>query len=104
MTDFTLTDKVHSATLTGSNSTGALNINARGGALCAVQATGTWGGGTITVQVSLDGTNWFTAQTLAQADATFSSDGLLELSTAAAYLRVTASSVTSVAVSVVLRN
>lgn len=43
---------------------------------------------TVTVEVSADGTNWFTARDVQGADAILTAPGFVEISTAALYLRV----------------
>ncbi|MEM9107583.1 MAG: hypothetical protein AAGC96_18200 [Pseudomonadota bacterium] len=54
----------------------------------SMQATGNFGGGTLTVEVSNDGTNFFPLSTLEGSPApTLTSDGLVEMSTGARYIR-----------------
>lgn len=54
----------------------------------SVQAIGTWGGGTLTIEVSNDGTNFFPLTLLdGNAAPTLSADGLIEMSTGANYIR-----------------
>lgn len=54
----------------------------------AMQVTGTFGGGTLTAQVSNDGTNFFALTTLdGSAAPTLTADGIIEISTGARYIR-----------------
>ena len=53
----------------------------------SVQATGTFGGATITMQISNDGTNWATLRDATGANLTFSAAGIADFSTAARYVR-----------------
>lgn len=72
--------------LGASVTTEALKIPHRGlGA--ALACTGTFGG-TVTIQVSVDGENWVTLKDIAQNDITFTVAGYFEIATAAAFLRV----------------
>lgn len=92
--------------LTTAGSPGA-TFTVRGQAALAgcVQVTGTFGGATITVQVSNDGTNWVTIKDLQGLDITFTAAGLREFATAAAYIRAISAGGTgdSVTVTMVLR-
>ena len=71
----------------------------------SVQVTGTFGGATITLQVSNDGTNYVTLKDGIGNDITFSAAGMREFSTAALYLKPTSSGGTAdnVIVTVILR-
>jgi hypothetical protein len=71
----------------------------------SVQVTGTFGGATITLQVSNDGTNYVTLKDSAGTDISLAAAGMREFSTAALYLKPTSSGGTSddVTVTVVLR-
>lgn len=71
----------------------------------AVQVTGTFGGATIVLQVSNDGTNFVTLKDGTGTNISFTSAGMAEFSTAALWLRPSSSGGTSddVTVTVVLR-
>lgn len=71
----------------------------------SVQVTGTFGGATIALQVSNDGTNYVTLKDGIGNDITFSAAGMREFSTAALYLKPTSSGGTAdnVIVTVILR-
>jgi P pilus assembly chaperone PapD len=70
-----------------------------------VQITGTFGGATIALQVSNDGTNYVTLKDGSGSDISLTSAGMREFSTAALYLKPTSSGGTAdnVTVTVVLR-
>lgn len=64
----------------------------KGGAQMAIHALGTFGG-TVTVQGSIDGANWFTLTTGPGGDpVTFTAAGYAEIATAARYVRILAGS------------
>ncbi|MEN9763508.1 MAG: hypothetical protein RI906_3334 [Pseudomonadota bacterium] len=71
----------------------------------SVQITGTFGGATIALQVSNDGTNYVTLKDGSGSDISLTSAGMREFSTAALYLKPTSSGGTAdnVTVTVVLR-
>jgi hypothetical protein len=71
----------------------------------AIQVTGTFGGATIVLQVSNDGTNWATLKDGTGTNISITSAGMSEFSTAALYLRPSSSGGTAddVTVTVVLR-
>ena len=71
----------------------------------SVQVTGTFGGATIALQVSNDGTNFVTLKDIAGVDISLTAAGLREFSTAALFLKPTSSGGTAdnVTVTVVLR-
>jgi len=81
------------ATLSTSQSTEALGSQNGGflaGAIHVVAGGGTgFNAGTVTIQGSLDGTNWFTAKDVTGTDMTLTADGYFEFSLAARYIRVT---------------
>jgi hypothetical protein len=70
-----------------------------------VQVTGTFGGATITLQVSNDGTNYVTLKDSTGTDISLTAAGMREFSTAALYLKPTSTDGTddNVTVTVVLR-
>lgn len=90
---------VHSWAAVGGNDTGApLEIANKGGAIGTVQMTGTFGAN-VTLQGSLDGTNWFQMSDTGGAPLALSAAALREFSTAVRYIRPSAASgVTSVTV------
>lgn len=68
----------------------ALALSARvEGDTMGIIARGTFGGGTVTIQVSFDGTNW------ASTDVTFTADGYKELRVVANYVRAVLAGSTS---------
>lgn len=71
----------------------------------SVQITGTFGGATIALQVSNDGTNFVTLNDNIGAPITFTSAGMREFSTAALFIKPTSSGGTAdnVTVTIVLR-
>lgn len=72
----------------------------------SVQATGTFGGATITMQISNDNTNWATLKDATGAALTFSAAGIADFSTSARYIRPSSSGGTSddVDVTMILRS
>lgn len=71
----------------------------------SVQVTGTFGGSTVVLQVSNDGTNWVTAEDVQGDPVSLTSAGYAELSLSAAYIRpsISGGSGTGIAVTMVLR-
>lgn len=71
----------------------------------SVQVTGTFGGASIALQASNDGTNYVTLKDSAGVDISLTSAGLREFSTAALFIKPTSSGGTAdnVTVTVVLR-
>ena len=71
----------------------------------SVQVTGTFGGATIALQVSNNGTNYVTLKDGTGTNITFTAAGMAEFSTAALYIKPTSSGGTAddVTVTVVLR-
>lgn len=71
----------------------------------SVQVTGTFGGATVALQVSNDGTNFVTLKDGTGTNITFTAAGMAEFSTAALYVKPTSSGGTAdnVTVTVVLR-
>jgi hypothetical protein len=57
------------------------------GLAASVQVVGTFGGATVVLQVSNDGTNWVTARDIDGVGVTFTSTGYAEVSLSAAYIR-----------------
>lgn len=82
-----------------------LTIGGTMGAVGAVQVAGTFGGATVTLQASNDGTNWVTVKSLLGLDVSLTAAGLAEFSTGALYIRPAISGGTGddVDVTVVLR-
>jgi hypothetical protein len=71
----------------------------------SVQVTGTFGGATIALQVSNDGTNYITLNDLAGEPISLTAAGMREFSTAALFIKPTSSGGTAdnVTVTVILR-
>ena len=71
----------------------------------SVQVTGTFGGATIALQVSNDGTNYVTLKDSAGSNISFTTAGVAEFSTAALYVKPTSTGGTAdnVNVTIVLR-
>lgn len=83
----------------------AFTLTQQYGLAASVQVTGTFGGATITMQVSNDGTNWVTARGLDTTDIILTAAGYREFSLCAAYIRpsITGGSGTNLTVTMVLR-
>jgi hypothetical protein len=83
----------------------AFTLKQQYGLAASVQVIGTFGGATITMQVSNDGTNWATARGLDTTDMTFTATGYREFSLSAAYMRplISSGSGSNLSVVVVLR-
>lgn len=83
----------------------AVKVQNMQGLAGSVQVTGTFGGATVALQVSNDGTNFVTLKDGIGNNITFSSAGIAEFSTAALYIKPTSSggSGDNVTVTVVLR-
>lgn len=62
-------------------------IKSQFGLAAAVQAVGTFGGATVTMQVSNDGTNWATLQDAEGGDVAGTAAFMHEFSTSAVYMR-----------------
>lgn len=92
---------VWSGIATGDTLTSYL-IRNRYGYVGAAQISGTFGGATVTIQVSNDGTNWFTAQDTLGNSISVTAAAIFEVSTAAAYIRPTISGGTSDSVDITL--
>lgn len=74
---------------------GTENANSQSGSgkvgnFTTLYAKGTWGGGTIKVQISPDGSNWFDV-----TDANLTADGFANIQVKAPYMRVDLSGATS---------
>lgn len=71
----------------------------------SIQVTGTFGGATIALQVSNNGTNYVTLKDAIGSNITFTAAGIAEFSTAALYIKPTSTGGTAdnVTVTVVLR-
>lgn len=71
----------------------------------SVQVTGTFGGATIALQVSNDGTNFVTLKDIAGVDISLTSAGMREFSTAALFIKPTSTGGTAdnVTVTITLR-
>ena len=85
-------------TITAANETGAAEA-APQFPLKTVTVSGTWGGGTIVIEESGDGTNWATAINAQGAAVSFTADGAMVVASNAKYHRPRATvNVTSVVV------
>lgn len=71
----------------------------------SIQVTGTFGGATIALQVSNNGTNYVTLKDAIGSNITFTAAGIAEFSTAALYIKPTSTGGTAdnVTVTIVLR-
>lgn len=76
-------------TVTGGDTGEPLDLGGLAGLACAVQAVGTFGD-TLTIQGSIDGTNWATLKDPLGTDATLTAAGIIELATAVRYIRPSA--------------
>jgi len=65
----------------------ALPISEQWGLAASVQASGTFGGATVVMQHSNDGTNWFTGKDLQGDNISLTADGIAEFSLSSAYIR-----------------
>lgn len=65
----------------------SLTIRSQYGLAASVQMTGTWGGATVVLQVSNDGSTWFTAKDVDNANVSATADAYFEISSSAAYMR-----------------
>lgn len=89
----TRVEKLYTAAALSANDTSEPVSSSNGGFLAgAVQVVAGGGsgfnGGTVTVQVSLDKVNWFTAKNVAGSDMTLTADGYFEFCLAAQHIRV----------------
>ena len=78
-------------TVTGDDTGEPLQLNGMAGLAVCVQMTGTFGAA-VTMQGSVDGTNWATLKTVDGSDAELTAAGLLEIATGARYIRPSAAS------------
>ena len=70
----------------------------------SAQVVATWGGGTVVVEGSNDGTNWFTLTSPAGTSLSFTANGLLQVTEAVAYIRPhVTSAVTTATITMTLR-
>ena len=83
----------------------AVKVQNMQGLAGSVQVTGTFGGATVALQVSNDGTNYVTLKDATAVDIAFTAAGIAEFSTAALFIKPTSSggSGDNVTVTVVLR-
>jgi len=80
----------------------AWRMDAQYGLAGAVQVAGTFGGATISMQVSNDGTNWFPLLDLQGAAITATAGKLSEFTTSAAYVRPSISGGVGTALAIVM--
>lgn len=78
-------------TLTASDTGVPIRPTNRGAAIAAVQFNGTFGG-TVVLQGSLDGVNWYTLKDTQGTDISVTAAGYREFSSAARYIRPSAGS------------
>lgn len=86
---------------TGDTINSATLENMQGG-VGAVQLSGTWGGATVVLQVSNDGSTWATMKDVNGASISATDDAFHEFSTAGVYIRPSSSGGSSDAVDVVV--
>lgn len=77
-------------------------IRNRYGYVGTAQISGTFGGATVSLQFSNDGSTWFTASDTLGNSISTTANALYEISTAAAYVRATISGGTGDSVNVIL--
>lgn len=80
----------------------SLPINAQAAVAGAVQISGTFGGATVVLQASNDGTNFFTMKDLTGTNISATAAGLFEFTTAALYIRPSISGGSANSVNVLL--
>ena len=83
--------KVFWETVTEADTTAPITVPGIKGAVGSFQAVGTWGSATAVLQASNDGTNWVTVQDVEGNAVSMTADGLVDISSAALYLRVSTS-------------
>jgi hypothetical protein len=71
-------------------------------AVASVQISGTFGGATLTLQQSNDGTNWFTAKTPTGDDVVATVAGMFEISLSGLYIRPSIAGGSSSSINVIL--
>lgn len=71
-------------------------------AIASVQVSGTFGGATLTLQQSNDGTNWFTAKTPTGDNVVATAAGMFEVSLSGLYIRPSISGGSSSSINVIL--
>lgn len=71
-------------------------------AIASVQVSGTFGGATLTLQQSNDGTNWFTAKTPTGDNVSATAAGMFEVSLSGLYIRPSISGGSSSSINVIL--
>jgi len=90
-------------TVTGSDTGEPLDLGGLASLAVAVQMTGTFGD-TVTMQGSIDGTNYATLKDVQGSDAALSAAGIIEIATAVRYIRPSAgASITDVDVHICAR-
>ena len=68
----------------------------------AIQLSGTWGGATVTAQISNDGSTWFTLTDIYGANVSATANAVFEYTTGANYMRFAISGGTSDSVTAVV--
>jgi hypothetical protein len=91
--------------ITSADTADAWGLNGQSAVACAVQITGTFGGATVTLQGSNDGTNYFILKDFTGTDVSATSATMFDLSTAVLYVKpvVTGGAGYSINVNLVLR-
>lgn len=74
-------------TITSADTPDALPISEQWGLAASVQIVGTFGGATVTMEHSNDGTNWVTAKDLQGTNISLNATGMAEFSLSSAYIR-----------------
>jgi hypothetical protein len=73
--------------ITSADTATAFTVQGYGGNVAAVQITGTFGGTTVTLQGSIDGSNYTTLKDIAGSNVSMSAAGLVDFRTAAVYIK-----------------
>lgn len=73
--------------ITSADTAAAFTVGGRGSDLASIQITGTFGGATITLQGSNDGTNYVTLKDITGSAVSMTSAGLVDLRVAALYIK-----------------
>lgn len=71
-------------------------------AIASVQISGTFGGATLTIQQSNDGTNWFTVKTPTNDNVVATAAGMFEVSLSGLYIRPSISGGSGSSINVIL--
>lgn len=88
------------AALATGDTIGSYKVTDRNGLAMSVQISGTFGGATVAIQQSNDGTNWFPVKDISGTSISVTAAAMVETSNCAAYLRPTISGGTADAVNI----